>query len=341
MFNTNKKIGALNKLGKLFQQIANYNELEGKNEYFGSIITQAKIKNPWFTFKSIKFCFSQWSEALTDTNLDEWISNYKIAEIKKPKKVAIIMAGNIPMVGFHDLLCTIISGNHALIKLSSSDEILIKFACEELVKIEPLFSDFISFSKEKLKGYDAVIATGSDNSSRYFESYFGNYPNIIRKNRTSLALITNDTTDEEFSELANDIFTYYGLGCRNVTHALVPRGFDLNKIFKGLYKHSDIIQHNKYANNYDYHKAIFLMNQDDILENGFFMLMESNELFAPVSTLFYSYYENDDELNSFIENNIDNIQTIVGKETKFGEAQKPKLNDYADGVDTMDFLTSL
>lgn len=252
------------------------------------------------------------------------------------------MAGNIPMVGFHDLLCVLISGHSAIVKLSSDDKILLPAVIRSLSKYEPKLAAKVSFAQGLLSGFDAVIATGSNNTSRYFEAYFGKYPNIIRKGRNSVAVLEGDETEEEMKLLAKDIFDYYGLGCRNVTKLYIPADFDLDRIFNGLFPFADIVNHNKYANNYDYHKSLWLLNREELLDNGFILLKEDTRIASPIGTLFYERYQDRSSLEELLASQMNQIQCVVGRSfLPFGQSQCPALNDYADGVDTMNFLQSL
>lgn len=302
-------------------------------------IHTAKARNGWFSEESIKESLRNIGGTLTEEALSKWLENYPL--VAKPKSVGLILAGNIPLVGFHDILTTIFSGNRARIKLSSNDDILIPLLLEVVFMLQPDLKDQIQVV-DKLNDVEAVIATGSDNTARYFNKYFGHLPNIIRKNRTSVAVITGDESKEELEALGKDIFTYFGMGCRNVTHLILPKGYDLDQFFGAIVDYGDVINHNKYCNNYDYYKAIYLMNQEKIIENGFVLTRASEELFAPVAVVHYHFYDSKTELNTYLEKNRDNIQAIVGKNyTPFGTAQCPQLTDYADGVDTMKFLSSL
>lgn len=257
------------------------------------------------------------------------------------KSIGLILAGNIPMVGFHDVLSVLLSGHRALIKPASDDRILLPFLLGILAEIEPRFSDAIRLV-DKLENPDAVIATGSNNSARYFEYYFGKYPHIIRKNRTSVAILSGNETDEELVRLGSDIFSYFGLGCRNVSKLYVPKGYVFDRFFKGMEQFGYLMQHNKYMNNYDYHRALFLLNQESFLTNDFLLLREHREVSTPVSVLHYESYANGADLNAGLETVQDQIQCTVGiGHLPFGTAQCPGPMDYADGVDTMDFLTGL
>jgi len=301
--------------------------------------------NQWFTLENVLFACEGWSKSLTKNNLEDFISSVDINNVN-PKKVAIIMAGNIPLVGFHDFLAVLISGHSVVVKQSSNDKHLLPILAKYLQYVNEDFKQEIKFSEEKLSGFDAVIATGSDNTARYFEHYFGKYPSIIRKNRNSVAVLTGNETEEELSSLSDDIFTYFGLGCRSVSKLFIPKDYNFDKLFNAVYKHKDIINNAKYANNYDYNKAVYLMSLFDLLENGFLMLKEDSSYSSPISSLFYEKYDDLESLKTQLVADADSIQCIVANgfmenEISFGETQKPKLTDYADGVNTLAFLATL
>lgn len=268
------------------------------------------------------------------------MENYQWSE--KQKRIGIIMAGNIPLVGFHDLLCVVLSGNIAVCKLSSSDNTLIPEIIRLMSNYFPEINERIELKVGKIGEIDAVIATGSNNSTLYFEQYFGKYPHIFRKNRTSVAVLTGNESEGELKALGEDIFTYFGLGCRNVTHLLVPEGYNFDAFFKNIVSFGDVIHHKKYGNNYDYNKAVYLMNQLVLLDNNFILLRETDELHLPLAMLHYHFYKNQKELDNYLEQHADSIQVIVGKNhLEFGKAQTPTLMDYADGIDTMKWLNNL
>jgi len=261
-----------------------------------------------------------------------------------------VLAGNIPLVGFHDVLCVLISGNFALIKASSQDARLITQVLKRLTAIESAFEQRFAFT-ERLKDFDAVIATGSNNTSRYFEYYFGKVPHIIRKNRNSVAVLTGRETTEQLHALGRDIFDYFGLGCRNVSKLFVPEGYDFVPFFEAIEPYKNIINHHKYNNNYDYNKSIYLVNRDKHLDNGFLLVKEDERMVSPLAVLFFEYYDDLQSLDERLNHEKENIQCIVtaaplasgawGTTVNFGRSQQPSLWDYADGVDTMDFLTKL
>ena len=340
--NREKQISGLAQLGfyiNKFLEIKpeNYNEFDEK---FAALLRKSEIENSWFTQESQRFALKQWADLLTEENLNHWLSKYKPSH--DSKKVGLILAGNIPMVGFHDVISVILSQHIALIKLSSKDRTILPFLLnkwQEFSEAE-LQYEFV----EKLQDFDAVIATGSNNTARYLEYYFKDHLSIIRKNRTSIAVLKGDETPEELQLLAEDIFRYYGLGCRNVTRLFIPQDFVIDGLFENFLNFKEIINHNKYANNYEYNRAIYLLNQERFWDNNFVMLKEDEALFSPLSVINFTRYKNIDEVKSFINENEENIQAIVAKpelgldSIALGEAQNPDLETYADHVDTMQFL---
>jgi hypothetical protein len=305
-------------------------------EEFERIIAFEKNHNGWFTPEVIRQRLLAVAEMLQEDSLTSWTSNYAFTD--EPKTIGVIMAGNIPLVGFHDLLSVLLSGNRAVVKMSSDDQHLLPKIFEMMQVFYPEITDLIQF-KPNFKSINAMLATGSDNSANYFEKYFGHLPCLIRKNRTSIAILDGSETLEELRLLGSDIFDFYGLGCRNVSQLLIPHGFEMDRFFEAIVDFGNIAENNKYANNYDYHKAIYLMNQVPLLENGFLLTKQSDELFAPVSVLNVFSYHSMEEANQFVDKNKDKIQAVIGhNHIPFGQAQQPALNDYADGVDTIDFL---
>jgi len=309
------------------------------------LIALSQSHNRWFTKEQVHHAINEWANALTPENLDNWLRNYSF-EITEPKTVAIIMAGNIPLVGFHDFLSVLISGHKALVKLSSNDKFLLPFLSKYLMAINPAMAERIEFTEEKLENFEAVIATGSNNTARYFEFYFKNKPSIIRKSRNSVAVLTGNETHEELVSLGEDIFRYFGLGCRNVSKIFVPEGYDFKNFFEAIFTYGDIIHYEKYANNYDYNKAVFLMSNFKLLDNEFITLKEDKSYASPISSLFYEYYNNLNELQQRLEADNEQIQCVVGgsdidNSIPFGCTQKPGLLDYADNIDTLAFLSNL
>lgn len=315
-----------------------YNELNEK-------IDSAIHYNGWFTRQNVVFSLQQWSEALTRKNLEQWLTRYDLSEIE-PHTVGIVMAGNIPLVGFHDFISVLLAGHKVIAKLSSNDKQLLPVIARFLGHLDSEYHNRIKFTEDRMEGYDAVIATGSNNTARYFEYYFSKVPRIIRKNRNSVAILTGEETPEELEALGEDIFRYYGLGCRNVSKLYVPKAYDFDIFFKAMYKWNPIINQAKYANNYDYNKAVYLMSNFKLLENGFLILKEDSGFSSPIATVFYETYENPESLKAHLKNESQRLQCIVKKdpakgEVGFGQTQKPKLWDYADNVDTMEFLLHL
>lgn len=320
-------------------------QLTDPNEELSVLINSEKQYNAWFTPESVMEAVTAIGKMLNADDLTKWLNNYNFDESKPAKKVGLILAGNIPMVGFHDVLCVLVSRNFALIKSSSQDSRLIKHILQMLVNIEPTFSEQYSFV-ERLENFDAVIATGSNNTSRYFDYYFGKVPNIIRKNRNSVALLTGNETANQLAMLGHDIFDYFGLGCRNVSKLLVPKGYNFNFFFESIEVYQPIIHHNKYNNNYGYNRSIYLVGNEQHLDNNFLLLKENPSLSSPLAVLFYEYYDNLQLAQDALNQQSDNIQCIVSAAplkvsnqlVDFGMSQQPALWDYADNVDTMAFL---
>ena len=309
-----------------------------------ALYERAGNRNPWFTPESIHTALTGVCKLLREEELHNWMASYRWNDRTPPKTIALILAGNIPLVGFHDILTVLITGNRALIKPSSKDQVLIDFVIRLLIEIEPRFREFISFA-EILKNFDAVIATGSDNSSRFFQHYFGKYPSIIRKNRTSCAILTGSESVEESTALGRDIFTYYGLGCRNVSKLFVPTGYEFGALVKSWNEYRNVIHHHKYLNNYEYQKAILLVNKTPFLDTGYLLLTPNEKPVSPVSVVYYKEYTSESDLSHFIDSGRTKIQCTIGNHplatVPFGEAQFPGPADYADGVDTVRFLIGL
>lgn len=353
--NLDTRIAAFIVLGKFLKQFHSYEkttENQSLNEVFfenfNDLILRQKSLNGWFTEGHVRNAIGEIAFMLNAEELKKWTANYTITE-EKPKKIGVIMAGNIPLVGFHDFLSVLMSGNIFIGKCASSDNTLIKKVAEVLIQINPEFKELIIFTEQfnKNRPADAFIATGSNNSARYFEYYFGKYPSIIRKNRNSVAIINGNESKEELAELGKDIFNYFGLGCRNVSKLYVPKNYDFKPFFEAIYDFQEVVNNNKYANNYDYHKAIYLLNSEQLLDNNFVLLKEDNSISSPVGVIFYEYYDSLAHLEKEIQNKLEEIQCVVSqtklsfKTVNFGAAQSPQLSDYADGVDTMAFLNQL
>ena len=314
-------------------------------EKFKDLLSLSQSHNCWFTLEQVYFAVESWAKALREDNLNKWLSAYDLSEVK-PKTVGLILAGNIPLVGFHDFLSVLITGHKVLVKASSNDQHLLAFLADYLISIEPKLSYYISFTDGKLENFDAIIATGSNNTARYFEFYFKDKPSIIRKNRNSVAVLNGNESHEDLVNLGEDIFRYFGLGCRNVSKLFVPKDYNFDAFFKAIYEYKDVIFYEKYSNNYDYNKAVFLMSNFKLLDNEFLTLKEDTSYASPISSVFYEYYEDIADLQKRLESESDQIQCVVSNNLipnsiSFGQTQQPKLWDYADNVDTLQFLISL
>ncbi|GAA3788018.1 acyl-CoA reductase [Corallibacter vietnamensis] len=351
--NLPQRIDAFVKLGTFLSQFS-VTPFEKKQDilhndlFFDGFKHQIKLAeehNGWFTQENIVYALSGWSNLLTDSNINQWLDNYNFKDVSQ-KNVAIIMAGNIPLVGFHDFISVLLSGHNVVVKQSSNDKQLLPFLAKYLEYVAPEFKGRITFTEEKLSNFDAVIATGSDNTARYFEYYFKGKPAVIRKNRNSVAILTGNETEDDLKNLSEDIFRYYGLGCRNVSKLFVPENYNFDSFFKAMYHWHPIIDKAKYANNYDYNKAVYLMSEFNMLENGFLMLKEDESYASPIATIFYEQYSSLETLNKKLKTDTNKIQCVVSKglnanDIAFGQTQNPQLWDYADSVDIIAFLLKI
>ena len=347
--NLENRINAFVKLGLFLKQFKSNKQNEGLKELndkffsdFDELIYRQQAFNGWFDRANVLNAIDAIADSLTESELREWLGNYNI-EDDSNKTVGVILAGNIPIVGFHDYLCVLISGNRIKAKLSSSDKTLLPKVSEILIYLENDFEPKIEFV-DKLENFDAVIATGSNNTARYFTQYFGKYPHIIRKNRNSVAIIDEKDGVSDLDGLGKDIFSYYGLGCRNVSKLYVPAGYRLDTIFEALFDFKYVVDNNKYANNYDYNKAVYLLGSNELLDNNFLLFKPDESLTSPVGVLHYEFYQDVESLKQHLEEIRESIQCVVSSKNSsietlnFGEAQCPKLSDYADGVDTLKFI---
>jgi len=312
---------------------------------FQDLIQLSQSHNGWYTPENVYFSVKSWATALTKENLDQWLAPYDFSTVE-PKTVGLILAGNIPLVGFHDFLSVLIAGHKVLVKTSSNDQHLLPFLAKYIISVEPEFGNYITFVEGKLENFDAVIATGSNNTARYFEYYFKDKPSIIRKSRNSAAVLNGQESKEQMIALGEDIFRYFGLGCRNVSKIFIPRDYNFDSFFNGMFPHQDVIKYEKYANNYDYNKAVFLMSNFKLLDNEFLIIKEDSSYASPISSVFYEYYDNLEELKTRLKTEQEQIQCIVSNglienSIDFGQTQKPNLWDYADNVDTLDFLLKI
>lgn len=351
--NLEERINVFLELGRFLSQFSRSGVQKKENILFNDIffdgfkhqIKLAEEHNGWFTQENILFAIDSWSNLLNNSNINTWIKKYNFNTVSS-KKVAIIMAGNIPLVGFHDFLSVLLTGHQVVVKQSSNDKQLLPYLTKYIEQVDSRFKGRISFTEERLSEFDAIIATGSNNTARYFEYYFKNKPAIIRKNRRSVAVLSGNETPEQLEALSEDIFRYYGLGCRNVSKLFVPKGYNFDAFFNAMYKWKDIINDTKYANNYDYNKAVYLMSEFDLLDNGFMMLKEDESYASPIATVFYEYYSGQDSLKQKLGLDNEKIQCVVAEnfitdEVAFGNTQHPELWQYADGIDTVDFLLKI
>jgi hypothetical protein len=316
---------------------------------FEKMITDAHLYNPWYTAENVRNAFTAIGNNLSESTLTSWIAPYQHYFAGDSTQTAgLILAGNIPLVGFHDILCVLIAGYQVQVKISSDDKKLTPAILETLLEIEPRFSSKIN-QVERLQHFDAVIATGSNNSSRYFDYYFRDVPHIIRKNRNSIAILDGNESDEDLQRLGHDIFDYFGLGCRNVSKLYVPENYDFTRFFKGIQSFETIGNHYKYHNNYDYNKSIYLINGDHHLDNGFLLVKKDHGLSSPLAVVHYDYYNDAATLRQEISALTSKLQCVVtrnsGPDTDlplvpFGKSQQPALDDYADGINTLAFLAS-
>lgn len=334
---SNQRIAAFEALGHIMAK---------PDEQLSALINSAYQYNAWFTPQSTAMAVSAIAGMLNKNDLEKWLKNEPESAETKMHSIGLILAGNIPIVGFHDILCVLASGHKALIKLSSQDQKFIPYILNKLIEIEPGFEQQISYI-DRLKDFDAVIATGSNNTSRYFDYYFSKVPHIIRKNRNSVAVLNGLESREELKALGHDIFDYFGLGCRNVSKLYVPQGYDFRTFFESIEEFKPVADHHKYNNNYDYNKSIFLVNLDKHLDNGFLLLKEDSRFVSPLAVLYYEEYQSLEKVAAELLKNEDQIQCIVSNSklplstVAFGQSQCPGLFDYADGVDTMKFLREL
>lgn len=331
------KIEILDRMGK---------DIRSGKISFGSSVQNSLVHNKWYTKENI--CSALEAIAASYLNreyLEKWLLSYRGAEIQ-PRKIGLVLAGNIPMVGFHDILSVLVSGHSGMVKLSEKDRFLIPSFVEKFE--ERWKGDSGITFVEKLKDFDAIIATGSNNTARYFEAYFSHVPHIIRKNRNGIAVLEGTESFEELQALGKDIFTYFGLGCRNVSKIFVPEDYDFEHFFEAMEHYKEVINHNKYKNNFDYYYSVSLLNREKFFTNDFILLKESSSIASPIAVLNLTYYTELSDVIEEISKNEEQIQLVVSKKPvgrfrhfSFGDSQQPALTDYADGVNTLDFLFAL
>lgn len=349
MLTIEKRIAAFVKLGELLRSYENdalqkeYNQLSA----LAKLIEESHLYNPWFIPEYVRSAVLSIGYSLDQNKIQKWLRGYNLTNINESKKVGVVMAGNIPLVGFHDFLSILITGHQFLGKLSSDDQKLLPAVTDILVKLEPGFKSQIEFTDGKLENFDAIIATGSNNTARYFEYYFGKYPHIIRKNRNGVAVITGNETKEELVEFGKDLFMYFGMGCRSISKLYVPKAYKFDSLFEALEAYKSVSDYFKYNNNYEYYKSIYLINSIPHFDNGFFLITKDTAYSSPPSVLFYEEYEDLSILRNRLNMDQEQIQCIVSGVEKiensipFGQAQHPELWDYADRVDTLEYLISL
>ncbi|MCB0524381.1 MAG: acyl-CoA reductase [Lewinellaceae bacterium] len=323
----------------------------GGDEELERAILQSYQENNWFTQANVQKALDAIAHSFLDqSKLQSWVANYQIQDKGHPDKtIGLIMAGNIPLVGFHDWLCVFVSGHKARIKLSDKDKRLLPVLIKKMGewnKESFAYTEFL-FPEDKLSGFEAVIATGSNNTAKYFEQYFGKYPHIIRRNRNSVAVLNGYESKEDLMALGQDIFSYFGLGCRNVSKLYVPHGYQFDFLLETLHEYRDLVNHAKYKNNFDYNFTLYILNKIPHLNNGCILLKEDQSLQARIASLHYEYYDELADLDKLLTERKKEIQCVVGKTQlldfeilPFGKSQEPALNDYADGVDVMKFLNT-
>jgi hypothetical protein len=335
------QLTAWNNTAGVIRQLLSGTASDERKQEFETVTRQAEMANPWFTKPQIHTALEGICRLLEAVPLENWINRYPEQKISN-LKIGVIMAGNIPLAGFHDLLCVLLSGHHVCIKLSSSDPYLLPFISRIYFSFLPEEQNRFTIVTQ-LREIDAVIATGSNNTSRYFEYYFGKIPHIFRKNRNSAAIISGDENEYDFLLLGRDIFTYYGLGCRNVSKFFVPRDYSFSEFFRNITGFADVMHHHKYMNNFDYHQALYLLNRKPFLTNNFLLVTEDEMLASPVGVLHFEYYNDTGSLNNRLDLLKPELQCVVSKKGPVmpGNAQLPAVDDYADDVDTMAFLCNL
>jgi len=338
-----ERIELMLQLGEQLQQPS-----PAMEEAMEQVLQKTYYNNLWFTVENQRQAIQAIAEQfLNPANLEKWLSAYTIPEDTTPSTVGLIMAGNIPLVGFHDLLCVFLAGHRAKIKLSDKDPYWIPYLISCCESINDASKAYFACT-ERLSGFDAIIATGSNNSARYFETYFGKYPNIIRQNRNAVAVLDGTESETDLFHLGKDVFQYFGLGCRNVSKLYVPRGYVFEPLLEGLYNYNAVVMHDKYKNNFDYHYAIYIINRLVFIANGCILMRENEAIASPIANLYYEYYNDLDEVHQKLSQRVNELQIVVSNHTfpslpniGFGATQNPQLWDYADGADTMNFLLSL
>lgn len=337
--NLTQRINALVQLGEYLLQL---------DDYLQAVMHRSEYNNPWFTKQNQELAIKAIAtQFLEEGKLRDWLGRYPVSDLPTGKTIGLVMAGNLPLVGFHDLLCTFVAGHKAKIKLSDKDRFLLPHLLKMLNRFQPGTDAFFEIV-EQMNGYDAVIATGSNNSARYFEAYFGKYPHIIRRNRNGVAVLDGSESSDELLVLGKDVFQFFGLGCRNVSKLYLPKGYDFQLLMESLHEFHDLANHSKYRNNFDYNLALLMLNQIPYYSNGCIILTETPAITSRIAMLHYEFYEDIMSLEALMANHKEEIQCIVAKPgllsaptIAFGETQTPGLSDYPDGVDVMAFLVGV
>ncbi|TXB60079.1 acyl-CoA reductase [Phaeodactylibacter luteus] len=318
-----------------------------EDDYLEAVMKRTEYNNGWFTVAQQQASISAIARQFLDrAALEAWASPYEL-EPATPQTVGIVMAGNIPLVGFHDWLSVFVAGHRAVVKLSEKDQFLFPYLMKVLQQLDSRTAGYVKLAN-RLEGFDAVIATGSNNAARYFEAYFGKYPHIIRRNRNAAAVLSGSETPEELNALGQDVFQYYGLGCRNVSKVYVPKGYDFGPLLQALHNYREVVLNTKYKNNFDYNYALHLLNNEPFRANGCIMLLENPQLHSRIACLHYEYFETIDEVEKDLQARKGELQCVVARPGllqrpafAFGKAQQPSLTDYPDDVNLLEFLAQL
>ena len=274
--------------------------------------------------------------------LHNWLTPYKELLFERESTVGIVMAGNLPLVGFHDFLVTMASGSRAQIKLSGKDRLL-PALFEMLCEINPYWRARVAFTEHLPENIDLLIATGGEEASKFFKSEYDEIPKIVRSSRSSIAILKGDETIDELRRLSDDIFLYYGMGCRSVSTLLVPFGYTFELLIEAFKNKENAITSEDYLSAYRYQKALAAMNKSGYSDGGFYILREHSSFPPPMGVLNVLTYRNVDQINEFIDSNKLHLQCVVNRKfnnsnIEFGEAQYPSLDEYADGVNSLEFL---
>ncbi len=345
--NLTERVSAFVQLGEEFTAVLERKAVTEAGKKLSYLLPEHYLRNGWYSEKNLRHRLQTLADGMNKEVLEKWLGAYVIPEIAEPKTIGVILAGNIPLVGFDDFRCVLLSGNKFLGKLSSDDKLLMPVVAEMLLEIEPRLSPQVELTEGQLRGIDAIIATGSNNSARYFEHYFAKYPHIIRGNRNGVAVLSGNETTEELEALGEDIFRYFGLGCRNVTKLFVPQDYNFNSFFESIYNRGEeMLGNNKYMNNYDYHKTLYLLSSIPLLDNNFLLLKEDIGIASPPGVVFYEKYDSLENLSIKLEADKALMQCVLSTAKipgaiQLGNSQITGPADYADGVDVMEFLVGL